>query len=210
MPAQALQTEGFVLTKRPAADPFQSLSVFTASHGALHVLQRTPRKPSAGHVALDLFDEAALILESSNQGRTWFVREVRLISRATAIARNYQALLAASAFALLISRNPVLEDSRERVAALLRTALEAFSTSTRPDIVGFKCLYRFARDEGHPVRQQWLPMLTADDRKVAETLAGQPVAAQTADADTVARLHRQLEEYLTGHTEMILGRGPSV
>jgi hypothetical protein len=210
MPAQALHTEGFVLTRRPAADPFQSLVIFTAAEGPLHVLQRTPRRPSPGHVALDLFDEVALVLESGNQGRTWFVKEVRLLSRALAIARSYEALRAATSFALLIARNPVLEESRGRVAAFLRTAIEAFSTSDRPDIVAFKCLYRFARDEGHPVRQQWFPMLAAADREAAEILVTRPLAGQTADPAAVAGLHRRLEEYLAGHTEMIVDipRGP--
>ena len=205
MPAQALQTEGFVLSRRPAADPFQSLVVFTAAEGPLHVLQRTPRRPSPGHVALDLFDEAALVLESGNQGRTWFVKEARLLSRALPIARSYEALQAATSFALMIARNPVLEDSRARVAALLRTAIDAFSTSDRPDIVAFKCLYRFARDEGHPVRQQWFPMLAAADREAAEALVTRPLAGQTAEPAAVARLHRLLEESLAGHTEMIVG-----
>jgi len=204
MPALALQTEGFVLTRRPAADPFQACILFSAAHGTLHVLQRTPKRPSPGHVQLDLFDEVALILESSNQGRTWFVREVRLLARATAIGRSYETLQAASAFTRLIARNPVIAESRAQVAALLRTALAAFAASDRPDIVAFKCLYCFARDEGHPVKQQWLPMLSAADRAAAGSLLQLPLAAQTADLATVARLQRGLYEYLTGHTEIVL------
>ena len=85
-----------------AADPFQACILFSAAHGTLHVLQRTPKRPSPGHVQLDLFDEVALILESSNQGRTWFVREVRLLARATAIGRSYETLQAASAFTVAV------------------------------------------------------------------------------------------------------------
>jgi len=204
MPAQTLHTEGFILTRRPAADPFQACILFSAGHGTLHVLQRTPKKPSAGHVQLDIFDEVALVLESSNQGRTWFVREARLIARAIAIGRSYETLQAASAFTVLIARNPVIAESRAQVAALLRTAIAAFSASGRPDIVAFKCLYCFARDEGHPVKQQWLPMLSAADRAAASDLLKRPLAEQTADAAVVTRLQRALEEYLIGHTEIVL------
>jgi hypothetical protein len=204
MPAQSLHTEGFVLTKRPAADPYQSFILFSAAHGILHLLQRTPKKPSPGHVPLDLFDEAALVLESSNQGRTWFVREARIVARALAIGRSYEALLAASAFTQLIARNPVVAESRAQVDALVRTAIAAFSTSARPDIVAFKSLYCFAREEGHPVRQQWFPMLSVPDREAAGHLIQKPLADQTAEPLLVARLLRALEEYLTGHTEMLI------
>ena len=80
------------------------------------MLQRLPRKSAPTAVALDLFDEAALVLESSNQGRTWFVKEARLLFRHAAIGASYETLLRASALAELVARNPVLEDSRRGVA----------------------------------------------------------------------------------------------
>ncbi len=78
MPGQTLTTEAFVIEKRPPTDAFQTFGLFSAEHGNLLVLQRIPRKPSPGHVAPDLFDTVSAMLESSNQGRTWFVREVPL------------------------------------------------------------------------------------------------------------------------------------
>ncbi len=202
MPAQSIHTEGFVLTRRPAADPFQSCILFSGELGSLHVLQRLPKKPASTRVQLDLFDEVAVDLDSSNQGRTWFVREARLIARATDIGRTYESLKAASAFTAMIARNPVAPESRAPVADLLRTAIAAFSTSTRPDVVAFKCLYLFARDEGHPVKQQWLPMLGAADLETAVLLLKRPLAQQTTDPESVARLQRSLEEYLSGNTEL--------
>ena len=112
MPAQTLQTEAFVLSRRPPADAFQSFIVFSPEHGPLHVLQRIPKKSAAMQQPLDLFDETALLLESSNQGRTWFVKETRLITRHTEIGRSYEALRLASTLAALVARNPVDEDSR--------------------------------------------------------------------------------------------------
>src|SRR5882724_4920094 len=154
MASRTLQTEGFVLLRRPPTDSFQGFNVFSPEHGALLILQRIPKKTAAGaasklaaaHLALDLFDEVALLLESSNQGQTWFVKEPRLIVRHAAIGRSYDTLRFASALATLIARNPVHEDSRTTVAELLRTAFAAFAVAERPDIVFFKSLYRFARD----------------------------------------------------------------
>lgn len=204
MPAQSLQTDAFVLLRRPPADAFQSFTVFSPEHGPLLVLQRVAKKSAATSVALDLFDEVALLLESSNQGRTWFIKEARLVTRHADIGRSYEALRLASLLAGLVARNPVDEASRDAVAALLRVAFAAFAAGTRPDIVYFKSLYRFARDEGYPLKQQWFPTLPSSDRADVAILLNRPLAEQTAPAAAVARLQRRLEEYLRGHTEILL------
>jgi hypothetical protein len=204
VPAQSLQTEAFVLLKRPPADAFQSFSVFSPEHGSLLVLQRVPKKSAITSVALDLFDEVSLLVESSNQGRTWFIKEARLIQRHAGIGRSYEALQLASSLATLVSRNTVDEDSRVAVADLLRGAFVALGTTTRPDIVYFKSLYRFARDEGYPLKQQWFPTLPAADRGEVAALLNRPLAEQTATPAAVTRLQRRLEEYLRGHTEILL------
>ena len=207
MPAPSLTTDAFVLLKRPPADAFQSYVIFSAEHGTLNVLQRIAKKSAATVVALDLFDEASLLLESSNQGRTWFVKETRLIARPAGIGRSYEALQFASEFTALLARNPVHEDSRAPVAALLRTALMAFATGVRPDVVYFKSLYCFARDEGYPVKQQWLPTLSKELRAEAKRLLGTPLAnlePASPENPKSKLLRRRLSDYLRGHTEILL------
>ncbi|HEY0945183.1 MAG TPA: hypothetical protein VGD81_07935 [Opitutaceae bacterium] len=208
MPGPTLTTDAFVLLKRPPGDSFQSFTVFSPEHGTLLTFQRVPKKPSAAHLALDLFDEVALILDSSNQGQTWFVKETRLLARHGGIGRNYDALRFASALAALVARNPVPEESRSSVAALLRTAFAAFGRSARPDIVYLKSLYVFARDEGYPVKQEWLPTLPAGLRAEVIRLLGTPLAeiepAVRGGSADAALLQRRLEDYLRGHTEILL------
>ena len=204
MPAQSLETEAFVLLKRPPADSFQTFTVFSTEHGTLLVLQRIGRKSAATTTVLDLFDEVAFMLESSNQGRTWFVKEARLVERHAGIGRSYDALLFASTLTALIARNPVHEESRAAVGALLRTAFGAFASGSRPDVTYFKTLYCFARDEGYPLKQQWFPTLPPVDRTAVATLLNLPLADQTAASADVTRLQRRLEEYLRGHTEILL------
>lgn len=203
MPGLPLQTDAFVLLKRPPSDAFQGLNVFSAEHGALLVHQRISKKAAAKSVALDLFDEVALRLESSNQGQTWFVQEVRLITRHADLGRSYQTLRYASALAGLIARNTVHEDSRAQVAALLRQALASFASGARPDLVWFKSLYSFARDEGYPVKQDWLASLQPAARTEAEHLLHTPLADLTGAPKADALTHR-LEDYLRGHTEILL------
>lgn len=205
MPAPTLQTDAFILAKRPPADTFQTFTAFSAEHGTLLVLQRVAKKASsAATTPLDLFDETSLHLESSNQGRTWFVKETRLVTRHPDLGRSYETLVAASALASLVARNPVHEESRLAVATLLRTAFASFAAGARPDIVYFKSLYCFARDEGYPLKQQWFPLLPDADRAVVAPLLNRPLSEQTAPAATVRHLQRRLEEYLRSHTEVLL------
>lgn len=204
MPALPLHTEGFVLMKRPPSDAFQSLTVFSAEHGALLVLQRLSKKAVATAVALDLFDEVALDLESRNQGQTWFVREARLIQRLPGLGRDYATLARASALAQLLVRNPVPEEGRAAAADLLRTALGALAGGARPDLVWFKSLYRFARDQGYPLKEQWFPTLPSADRDAVTKLVNRPLAELDVAPAVVTRLTGRLGEYLHGHTEIVV------
>jgi hypothetical protein len=203
VPAQSLQTDAFVLLKRPPADAFQSLTLFSAEQGTLLALQRLPKKTGATTVTLDLFDEASLLLESSNQGRTWFIKETRLITRHATLGRSYDTLRRATQLAQLVARNTVNDESRPAVAELLRAAFLAFSASDRADIVYFKSLYRFARDEGYPLKQHWFPTLPSTDRADVAALLNRPLTEQTTTVSAVARLESRLEEYLRGHTEIL-------
>jgi len=202
VPGQTLTTEAFVIEKRPPTDSFQSFTLFSPEHGNLLALQRVPKKSSPTHVAPDLFDDVAVMLESSNQGRSWFVKEVRIANRRTTIGRSYEALRFASALVAVVGRNPVHEESRENVGLLLRTALDAFAAGVRPDVVHLKSLYLFARDEGYPVKQEWLPSLGAADAATAAAVLNRRVGEQEAAPAEVARIRASLERYLAGHTEI--------
>jgi hypothetical protein len=200
----SLQTEACVLLKRTPSEKFQQLTVFSVEHGALGILQRVAAKATTAAAPLDLFDTAALRLESSNQGQTWFVAEARVLVRRAGIGRSYDTLRFAAAFTSLVARNPGPDEGRAQIAALLTRALDAFAAAARPDIVHFKSLYCFARDEGYPVKQQWVPTLAPADRATTVALLNRPLAEQTAAPESVARLQRRLEDYLRGHTDILL------
>ncbi len=205
MPGQPLQTTAFILGRQPSgSDTFEQLTAFSADQGVLLCLRRTKAGKTAA-TPLDLFDEAELWLESSSQGRTWFIKEHRHLQRHAGIGRSYDALRTAAALGTLLTRNPVPDESRPAVAALLRTSLSALADGGRPDIIWLKSLYCLLRDEGYPVKQQWWPQLTAADRDHAAQLLNQPLAAQTADTATVARVTRRLADWVAAETEIRLG-----
>lgn len=204
MPGQQLQTTAFILAKQPSgSDSFEQLTVFSAGDGVLHCLRRIPQGKATA-TPLDLFDEAELWLESSNQGRTWFIKEHRLIRRHDGIGRSYEALRAAAALTSFLTRNPVPDESRDAVVGLLRSTFTALAGGGRPDIIWLKALYCLLRDEGYPVKQQWWPQLGAADRDTAAQLLNQPLAAQTADGSAVARITQRLEDWVRAETEIRL------
>ncbi|HEY4246955.1 MAG TPA: hypothetical protein VGM64_08875 [Lacunisphaera sp.] len=205
MPGEQTRTTGFVLTKQlSGSDSFEQLTFFSGESGLLHCLRRAAGSKAASTPAIDLFDEAELWLESSNQGRTWFIKEHRLIQRYEGIGRSYDALRAAAALTTLIAKNTVPDESRESIVGLLRTTFAALASGGRPDIAWLKSLYRFLRDEGYPVKQQWWPSLTPTDREIAAQLLNQPLAVQTAARPAVVRITGQLEKWTQSETEIRL------
>jgi len=202
MPGQPLQTTAFILARQPSgSDAFEQLTAFSPEQGVLLLLRRVKQTKTSA-TPLDLFDEAELWLESSSQGRTWFVKEHRFIHRHDGIGRSYEALRTGVALGRLLTRNPVPDESRPAVTDLLRSSFGALAAGGRPDVVWAKALYCLLRDEGYPVKQQWWPELPAADRDAAATILNQPVAGQTVEPAAVARVTRRLEDWVKAETEI--------
>jgi len=195
--------DAWVLNRRPPAESFQTLTIFSTAHGTQTALQRVAKKPGT-NAGLDLFDEASLVVEEPNASQAVFVKEARILTRHIELGKSYDTLQKASALMQLIARNPVGEESRAAIYELLRDALRAFAENTRADVVYLKSIYRFCRDEGYPLKQAWVPALPSSDRAELTTLLNQPVSVQSADPKVVARLQRSLDHYLRSETEIQL------
>jgi hypothetical protein len=202
--APSLQIEAYVLRVAAHAGDFTRLELFSATEGFLHAMLREPSAKLGP--APDLFDRLALTLDRGRAGATGpcFVRELRLLTRHAEIGRDYAALSAASRLARLVARNPVPAESRAAVERLLEVAFAAFARpSARADVVYWKSLYVLAREEGHPLKQQWLATLPpADAALAAALLPARPEEAQ-ATPEEVARLTRRLEAYLSEQADFI-------
>ncbi len=205
MPGQQLTSVAFILGRQASgSDTFEQLTAFSEEHGMLLCLRRVSTKAATSTPPLDLFDEAELALESSSQGRTWFIKEHRHLRRFPGIGRSYDALRAAAALATLITRNPVADESRAPIVALLRQSLSSLETGARPDLVWLKSLFVFLRDEGYPVKQQWWQQLGSVEREAAAQILNQPIAGQNPEAATVVQLTQRLEAWVAGDTEIRL------
>lgn len=205
MPGPQLTTVAFILGRQTSgSDNFEQLTAFSEEHGALLCLRRVSTKPATSAPPLDLFDETELALESASQGRTWFIKEHRHLRRFPGIGRSYDALRAAAALAGLVSQNPIPDESRAPVVALLRQGLGALETGARPDLVWLKSLFIFLRDEGYPVKQQWWHQLGSAERDAAAQILNHPIAGQNPEARDVERLTQRLHEWVAAETEIRL------
>lgn len=204
MPGPSASVEALVLAVHPPAESFARLSLFSAEHGTLTAFQRIARKANTQNPALDLFDRCQLVLEPATQGDAWFVKEAQILLRQTTLGRTYDHLVLASAFAQCLARNPVAVESRGRIWTLLLQALDSFARHSRADVTYFKSLYLFVKDEGYPLRQQWLAGLSGSDQNLVASLLRQPVEAQSASPVEVQRLLKHLDRYLRAETELFI------
>ncbi len=201
MPAQTLVTGAIILDRATSGDLWMRFTCFSAEDGNLDCLQRQSRR-AGGTTPLDLFDHAQLVLETRNNGRTWFIKEATTVARRAGLGRSYEALRHACRFARILARNPVHEESREAVHALLVRALDAWENQPRPDAVYFKALHLLARDEGYPIRESWWRRLDPGDREAVDAMLREPAAAQTTSEQTARRLIAAMEGFVRQETEI--------
>jgi len=206
MAGKTLLAKVCVLARRAETEAHRALILFSQEHGLLTAHERVGKTRKTQ--ALDLFDDAEVLLSSTNQGRTWFVQEARVLQRRDGIGRAYETLEHASAFTSLIARNPSPDEGREIVALLLARMLDALAGGTsHPGVVYLKALYSLARAEGHPVSHQWVGQLSEALQREARRMLHTPLE-ELPDGDklgeTAAVLRRSLERYLAGHTEMLV------
>ncbi len=180
------------------------LRLLTGEGGTLRAWLRFSRRQAGAQPLPDLFDRLDAVLETRNEGRTWFLREYAVARRHPGIGAGYRILRFASRFASLLLNNPLHAEAGHPLFERFGKALEAWESGAPPEIVYFKLLYLHARDEGFPVREDWWQTLPASQRAEAERRLRRPLKDQTsngADNDTDT-LIRSLENWLQGTQEI--------
>ena len=203
MPGKLLSTEGFVLDRQETGESYRRYQVLSSEQGLLLCLKRQAVK-RAPKSQPDLFDLAALELEQPARSKSWFIREYRLLKRHAAIGRSYEALRYASEFARILVKNLEHLESFTDIYNLCNRAFSSWEAGTRPDVVFFKCLYVFARQEGYAVKQQWLASLDPKMGDIVTGILNRPVEAQNSETETVENLIKELRVWMAGHTDILV------
>jgi hypothetical protein len=203
MPGPTLLIDGYVLLREATGENWLRIGLLSPNSGIVYFLQRVSQR-SLSSSPIDLFDRVTATLERRTSSGNWFAREVRVIGRHPGLGRRYPALREACVFARILLSNPVHEDSRSSVFDLLEQALQAWERGDREDVVAFKCLYVFARDEGYAVKEGWWPQLPEQEKVRVASLVNLPIRDQEVGSEQVASIRRSLEHYLVHFTDIRL------
>lgn len=202
MPGENINTKGFVLDRSISGEHYLRFALFTQEHGLLNCYQRHSNKNTKTPF-VELFDYASVTLERKDAGNS-FVKEYHPLDRYNAIGKNYQTLLLAAEWTTILTRNLPHASHFEPIFQLNREALDAFERSKRPDVVLLKALWRLARDEGYPVKQQfWANQPTAQREELA-TLIHNPADATTIPEQKIKQILDALRRWLRDETDIMV------
>ncbi len=196
-------TNAFVLTREPSGESMQRLRIFAERLGILTVFRRESRRKAGTAIPPDLFDRMEAVIETRNEGRTWFLKEWLITRHFPGLGRSYRTLEYASRFAAVLMKNPLHADAAADLFIALGHALDAWEKTPHPEVVYLKALYLYARDEGFAVREDWFRTLPTSRRAAADSLIHHPLAdLPEAPLRHAAPLIENLETWLQTHHDL--------
>lgn len=204
MAGATLVTDAVLLGRRESGEKGLLLTFLSPAHGLLRAFKRTSASRTGKQPLPDLFDEVTVTLEHGREGDLWFVREYIVRHRRTAIGANYPSLLYASRFATVLVHHIFSAEEAGGCHALLRQALDAWETHRRPEVTYFKTLYLFARQQGIPAREEWIPSLAAPQASQVTAILKEPLSRQQVAPPLVEKLVASFEQYLHHQHEVRL------
>ena len=197
------ELSGVALSSDPAGDRFVRIRIFDQALGLSAALFRLPGKRSCQSAPPDLFDDLECQLNPFRSGSSIpFVTEYQKARSYRELARNPAHFLSASEIArFYLNNGSHLLDPRPRLE-LLRTALDSFSRSLVPKVVLLKLYFRFARDEGLPVRESWLSYLPKVLAEETRRTLSRPVSEIGLDANRIEELVESIKLWMNSETEL--------
>lgn len=199
------QEEALVLKTEVSGESFLKLHVLTEESGVFLCMKRASKKASTSTTP-DLFDQAAILLETSQQGTMRFVKEYQLIRRRERIGLSYRSLRSASRLSQLLVSNAAHMPESEILFELTARAFDAFAEGKAPEVVLLKSLYLLLKDEGYPVRESWWPTLRTDLSETARRILKEPAPTMIEPAvrETCERIEQHLTQWMRHQTDLIV------
>ncbi|MCC5805779.1 MAG: hypothetical protein JJU00_05565 [Opitutales bacterium] len=195
----AIRDEAVVVHRGDAGEVHWRYTFLTAGHGWVSALRRKPGKRAQRSAPPDLFDHGDITVPARRSGAPLVLDEFRPVRSHRELAKNAAAFSAAARLANLMRFNLDHSESTESAFRLLVETLDALCARPRPDAALFKAVYRLAREEGYPVREEWAAGLPPQERVAARDLLRQPLDAVQSSADTTEAVTSNLLLYLAGH-----------
>ena len=145
-------------------------------------------------------DRIEVQLDSPSERSPFFVKEYVLLERYEALGKRYATLVCASEFARLLSKN---KTECRHAYTLLEKALKAWNTGHPPEVVLFKSLYLFAKQEGYPVKEQWLAKLSGSYQTQALSILNRSLD-QCPQTGSLEALTTPLLQWIEHHTDILV------
>ncbi len=199
-----LQDQACLLRKAPAGESHTLQAFFLRENGLQMVLSRKRTKTNSATADPDLFESGEINLERKGADKPAFLRDFHSAVRYSGIARHYPSLAAASRLSRFYERNLRHMEHFTFAWDLLHTALDAFSSKRQPGIILLKAYFLFAKNEGYPVKEEWIATLPGARRTGLAQLLQSPVEDCEEDASIIEGHIRSLEAYFLHHTDLIL------
>ena len=193
-----------VLRIAPNGESFQKIDILTQETGYTLCLKRISKKNV--QTTPDLFDTADILLESSRQGNTRFVKDYQLAKRRSAIGQSYRKLHCASDFCSLILQNAPHMADPVLLYTITERTLNAFADKESPEITSLKALYLLLKDEGYPVRESWWPQLPEYLREAAREFINDPLPETISEEQLkiCSEIDHNLRNWLSRETDLTL------
>ncbi|MBC2594234.1 hypothetical protein H5P28_08155 [Ruficoccus amylovorans] len=202
MPAESVQLEALVLGREQTGENHLRFSLLDPESGRREAFYRQTQAGKG--TPPDLFDRGEFHLEAARSGNAWFVREFRLRQRLSGISRHYANFQAAAEWALFLRHNAVHCHMPATVFDIAQKTFSALENTAQPEAALLKGFYLFARQEGWPVREEWLRNLPTTERDSAAHILNSPLEVLAASPETARRLARTLKNWLAARDEVRL------
>ncbi len=174
---------GIIIGMKPHAELFLYVQFLSEKTGIISALVRTSKKLSV--TAPDLFDYGRFTLKTGKAGNVCFLENFDLIERFQHIGRHFRRLEDASLLCKIIRLNAGHLESHATVTNLLLRALKNINEGKDSKLVCLKMLYLLARDEGFPVREEWLADLPLERKFPVESMLASSFGSDL-DSNSVA------------------------
>ncbi len=199
------QEESLVLKTAPSGESFLKLYLLTIQNGVFLCLKRIPKKALHSSIP-DIFDQALITLETSQQGTMRFVKEYQITQRREQIGHNYRSLSSASFFSQLLVSNAAHLPESKTLFNLTARSFDAFAAGKVPEIVLLKSLYLVLTNEGFPVRESWWPTVPSNLTSLAkrQLQASAPMQIDAGEKKHCQGICDHLIDWMRLHTDLIV------
>lgn len=199
------QEESLVLKTAPSGESFLKLYLLTIQNGVFLCLKRIPKKALHSSIP-DIFDQALITLETSQQGTMRFVKEYQITQRREQIGHNYRSLSSASFFSQLLVSNAAHLPESKTLFNLTARSFDAFAAGKVPEIVLLKSLYLVLTNEGFPVRESWWPTVPSNLTSLAkrQLQASAPMQIEAGEKKHCQCICDHLIDWMRLHTDLIV------